>query len=217
MNVPARAAGCALALVGWSNWLLPALRLGPDGRAAANTALAVGFTGLALGSGASVAELGLELRRGLPRAAAVAAVPALAYAAALAVPSLTAPLLAPRIGEPPIRGRAEFARWVGVQIPFGTVLAEELLFRSVLHAQVRRAWPRAGGAVGALAFGLWHVRPARVAGDPVAATVAVTAASGLLFDRLRRDGGVLAPMLLHLSVNVGGALAARWAAGRLAR
>ncbi|MFC4603558.1 CPBP family intramembrane glutamic endopeptidase [Rhodococcus kronopolitis] len=212
MSARVRAVGAAVALIGWSNWLLPAMRLGPDARAATNGALAVALTAVALRTDASRSELGLEPGPGLRRAAAVAAVPVLGYSAALAVPAVRA-----RLAAGPGLGSGEFARWVGVRIPIGTVLAEELFFRSLLYAAVRRAWPRAGGVVGALAFGLWHVRPARVAAESVAVTVAVTAASSLLFDRLRREGGVAAPALLHLSVNVGGAVAARWAAGRLAR
>jgi membrane protease YdiL (CAAX protease family) len=45
-------------------------------------------------------------------------------------------------------------------------------------------------------------------GDSVPATVAVTAAGGLVFGWLRRrTAGTVAPALLHLAMNAGGAIA----------
>ena len=80
---------------------------------------------------------------------------------------------------------------------------EELLFRGVLT-------PLVSPAVHATAFGLWHVRPAMIAGDSVVGTVAVTGLAALGFDWLRRrSGSVLAPALAHLAINTGGAAAAR--------
>jgi uncharacterized protein len=112
-----------------------------------------------------------------------------------------------------------------VRIPIGTVLWEEVAFRGVLQASLRRILPTpAAIAVTSGIFGLWHVRPTwqalRVNGladdrlrgaARVGAGVAVTAAGGALLSWLReRSGGLAAPIALHLVTNSGGAIAA-WA------
>ena len=112
-----------------------------------------------------------------------------------------------------------------VRIPVGTVLWEEIAFRGVLQASLRRFLPaRAAIAVTSGVFGLWHVRPTwqalranGLAGDRrravagVGAGVAVMAAGGALLSRLReRSGGLVAPIALHLVTNSGAAVAA-WA------
>ncbi|QCQ89798.1 CPBP family intramembrane glutamic endopeptidase [Rhodococcus sp. SGAir0479] len=201
-----RAAVAAVAAVAWSNVVLPALGLSSRGRAAAGTAVALGATGVASAAGVSRRELGLvDFRSGLRWGSTAAAVPVVGYAVVAATPGLRSRLAVP--AEP----RSDFAEWVAVHIPFGTVLAEELLLRGVLTALTARAWrPAPAAAVRALVFGLWHVHPAREARDSVPATVAFTAASSLVFDWLRvRSGSVSAPAVLHLAVNAGGALLVR--------
>jgi membrane protease YdiL (CAAX protease family) len=114
-----------------------------------------------------------------------------------------------------------------VRIPVGTVLWEELAFRGVLQAALRRVMPPASAiAVTSAVFGIWHVRPTVQAlningltGDRgkaiagAAAGVAATAAGGALLSWLReRSGSLTAPVLLHLATNCGGVVAA-WAAG----
>jgi membrane protease YdiL (CAAX protease family) len=97
------------------------------------------------------------------------------------------------------RPSADFAEWVLVHIPLGTVYAEEQIFRATLD-------PLLGPAIGAATFGLWHIHPARVAGDNVVVTVVATAAAGLAFDWLAtRYDTVAAPALAHLAINVAGA------------
>lgn len=157
-------------------------------------------------AGVGPQELGLgNVRSGLLWGSAAAAVPVAGFAIALAAPSVRSRFAVPD------EVRDDFAEWVAAHIPLGTVLTEELLFRGVLTVLTERAWSAgAATAVRALAFGLWHVHPARVAHDSVPGTVAVTAASSLVFDRLRaRSGSVLAPAMLHLALNVGGALLLR--------
>lgn len=123
------------------------------------------------------------------------------------------------------------ALYVGIEIPFGTVLAEETMFRGVLPAMLRRRfahqrnWAVRGDVAAALMFGLWHVLPsmklassnAALKGLPfglgvpvaMAGSVAATAAAGLGFTWLRnRSGSLLAPMLLHWSLNSSGIVAA---------
>ncbi|CAM2923086.1 CPBP family intramembrane glutamic endopeptidase [Prescottella defluvii] len=194
------------AFVAWNNGVLPSLRLSSRGRATAGTLLALGATTAGLVGGLHREELGLgDIRAGLRWGSAAAAVPVVGYAGALAMPSLHSRFAVPD------DVRDDFAEWVAAHIPFGTVVTEELLFRGVLTALTDRAFPPAAAtAVRATAFGLWHVHPAHVAGDSVAGTVAFTAAASILFDRLRAvSGSVLAPALLHLAVNVGGALLLR--------
>jgi membrane protease YdiL (CAAX protease family) len=124
---------------------------------------------------------------------AVAAPVLASYVVAGAVPSLRA-----QLESPPPASR----EWLLVRIPLGTVVAEELLFRAVLDAVVTRWLGRSGAVlVGSTVFGLWHRKDG--GGWP---TVAFTAASGVLFVGLRhRSGSVVAPALLHLAVNAGGA------------
>ncbi|MQY24669.1 hypothetical protein NRB56_02180 [Nocardia sp. RB56] len=129
------------------------------------------------------------------------------YVVALAVPSVRTRLtrLADRSPDVPL------GEWTGVQIPFGTVFTEELVFRGTLDALLADACGDRGRWLSAILFGLWHIRPARAAGDGVAITVVATTAAGLLLSGLRRHAGLAAPILLHLAVNVGGAIAPRMA------
>jgi membrane protease YdiL (CAAX protease family) len=126
---------------------------------------------------------------------------------------------------------AELLWRVGIEIPIGTVLAEELMFRGVLPAMFRRRfaarrnWAVRADVASALLFGLWHVLPAIDLGGAnpafkdlpggvgtaaaIVGSVAGTAAAGLFFSWLRnRSGSVLAPMVLHSTINGGGFLIA---------
>lgn len=111
-----------------------------------------------------------------------------------------------------------------IRVPLGTVLLEEVAFRSVVPAVlVARTSQRAAVAVSAALFGLWHVLPALglekvnpVAQDTlgtqptwvtVAASVASTAAVGVWLWWLRhRSRSLLAPMALHWATNALGYL-----------
>jgi len=122
----------------------------------------------------------------------------------------------------------EVAYRAAVRIPVGTVLWEEVAFRGVLQASLRRVLPLpAAIAVASGVFGLWHVRPTwqalrandladdtRSAAAGVGAAVAATTAAGVLLSWLReRSGGLAAPIALHLTTNSGAAVAA-WAVTR---
>jgi membrane protease YdiL (CAAX protease family) len=119
-----------------------------------------------------------------------------------------------------------------VVIPFGTVLLEEIAFRSVLWGMLARhttEW-QVLAATSAL-FGLWHILPSlrHDAADPrvsaatggnreviggrrgavatAAATVGFTALGGVLFGELRRrSGSVLAGAGTHWATNALGVL-----------
>ncbi|WP_052227414.1 CPBP family intramembrane glutamic endopeptidase [Rhodococcus sp. Chr-9] len=200
--VSCTAAGCAAALVAWNNLVLPAMDLGPRGRAAANAGFGVALAAATRAAGVSATELGWRgAGKGLRWGTASVVLPVAAYTVMLAVSPVRRRMAAGA-------RRADHTEWVFVHIPFGTVLAEELLFRSVLYALTRRESRRWHRVLTSVAFGLWHVAPARHAGDSVPGTVALTALSGVVFDELRRrTGSVVAPMLLHLAINAGGAVA----------
>ena len=211
MSRVASVAGAAAAVL-WSNVVLPGSGLGPYGRAVAGGAVGLSVVGAARAAGYGVDELGLsasKARSGLRYGGLASVIPLAGYAITLSVPAL-------RRRVPTGDGVTDFAGWVGFRIPVGTVAHEELLFRSVLSAMMRRAWPPATAHVlHAATFGLWHVRAARIAGDGVAASVLLTGTSAWLFEWLRRrSGSGVAPALLHLSVNVGGAVAAELARAR---
>ncbi|MFC8528319.1 CPBP family intramembrane glutamic endopeptidase [Nocardia sp. NPDC057227] len=138
-------------------------------------------------------------RLGLGAAAAVLA----GYGAALALPPARRALAAAPDRAPGVA----VAEWIGVHIPLGTVYTEELIFRGALD-------DIAGTPLAALTFGLWHIAPARAAGDPILPTIAATTAAGLVFGALRRrSGSATAPALLHYALNAGGALTPRLARG----
>jgi membrane protease YdiL (CAAX protease family) len=202
----------------WHQRWYPLANLG-----AAGTALAA-----AAASGLTAADLGLERGR-LGAGLRCGATPSGALAAAWVILAAV-PATRPALADRRITGLTwpEVAYQVTVRIPAGTVLWEEVAFRGVLQAALRRILPRpAAMAVTNGVFGLWHVRPTmealainqmaasrRAAVGSVAATVAGTAAAGLLLSWLReRSGSLAAPVLLHLSANCGAALAARSAHG----
>lgn len=117
---------------------------------------------------------------------------------------------------------ADALRTAFVAIPLGTVLLEEVAFRSVLWGMLERhmSTNRALLASSAL-FGLWHVLPsldfaaARGAAAPspaatalvVLGTVAFTTAGGVVAGELRRRSGhVLASAGMHWATNALGVL-----------
>ena len=171
------------------------------------------------------AELGLSRwRAGLRWGVASAAAVVLGYAIALGV------------ARDALSGSADRS-WPAVLLaalviaPLGTVLPEELAFRGVLWALLRRRHgERPATVASSVLFGLWHVLPA-LGGGPanevatgalggvpagtlarVVGTVLVTAVGGAVFCWLRvRSGSLLAPALLHWAVNGLGLLAVQLA------
>lgn len=177
-----------------------------------------GAVGAALALGVPVDDLGLSpsaARRGLALGSAVAAVAVAPLAVAAALPASDPFLSDPRIDETP---RRELARRALVDIPVGTAVYEELVFRSALLGLTLRRLPApVAVAVTSVVFGLWHVLPAiedrrrdeRVAArHPLATivpTVIGTAMAGAGFAALRlRSRSVLAPIIVHAATNVGG-------------
>jgi membrane protease YdiL (CAAX protease family) len=149
------------------------------------------------------AELGFRnTRAGLRLGVALSAIPVAVCAAGLAFPPTRRALAAAPLPPHP-------ARWLLWEIPAGTVLAEELLFRSALPAAAGRVVGSDSLAIalGALAFGLWHVPGARRSGESVPRVLLATTAAGVVFD-WAASVSIIAPLLAHLAVNESGAVAA---------
>jgi membrane protease YdiL (CAAX protease family) len=214
--------GLVVVLLLWNNVVITRTPGHPGSYPLVNLLATAVLLAVARACGLSWAELGLARRRvpsGLAWGAAAAALVALGYAVALAVPALR-PLLADDRSAG--LGLGELAGRVLVRIPLGTVVWEEVAFRGVLLAALVRLMPVRWAAVtGAVVFGLWHVRPTlsgldanELAEGParvgaVALVCAGTAVAALLFTWLRlRSGSLLAPALLHLATNSLGTVAA---------
>ncbi len=183
---------------------------------AVNACAAAIALGAAAAAGLTADDLGLsqdKLRPGLRRGAAAAAPVVTAFALAALTPA-TRPLLNDeRVASLTNR---QLAYQVLLRIPVGTVAWEEIAFRGVLQAALRRVLAEpAATAVASVTFGLWHIRPTAEAlalnrlaptrGARIAAVTAVaagTAAAGALLSVLReRSGSLVAPVLVHLAAN----------------
>ena len=178
-----------------------------------NACAATAALAAATASGLTPADLGLhpdQLRPGL-RLGSAAAAPIVAAFALAALTPATRPLLNDqRVASLTNR---QLAYHVLLRIPVGTVAWEEIAFRSVLQAALRRVLAEpAATAVASATFGIWHIRPtaealaanrlARTRGARIAAVTAGTAAAGALLSSLRgRSGSLAAPILLHLAAN----------------
>lgn len=195
-------------LLGWNS-----LWLGPVG--------ALALIAFARASGLSWHQLGLArrthaagLRWGVLVIAAVAAV----YLLGILLPGTRSAFLDARYHLPP----ASILFTAFVMIPLGTVLLEEVAFRSVLWgmlARHARMWQVLLGS--SLLFGLWHVIPASAAATGNAAvgtvlsglggyatlalvvgTVLFTTVGGLVAGELRRrSGSLLASIGMHWATN----------------
>jgi membrane protease YdiL (CAAX protease family) len=182
----------------------------------ANACASAAAVAAAAASGLTAADLGLRpdhLRPGLRLGSAAAAPVVTAFALAALTPA-TRPLL----DDQRVAGldRRQLAYQVLVRIPVGTVAWEEIAFRGVLAAALRRVLAEpAATAVASATFGIWHIRPTaealaanqlgRTGGARIAAVTAVaagTAAAGALLSGLaERSGSLAAPVLVHLAAN----------------
>jgi uncharacterized protein len=192
-----QALGLAAALVGWSF-------VSPRIAARARTPLQAGLAGLLVL--ATRAPLGLRpprlwagLRLGVPAASAAATT----VVTATSVPAVRVSMASRELP-------ASASTWLGLQIPLGTVWAEEAAYRAALAAVAGRGYGAAGARLlPAVAFGLSHIVDARATGEPVLPTVLATGAAGWIFGWLAEHSGSLsAPMLVHLAINESAAAAA---------
>jgi len=190
-----------------------------------NCAVAVALVALAVrGDGCGADDLGLATRRlpeGLRWGTVVSVGVLVVYLVAVALPATRALFDDDRADV----GLSDVLWRTLVAIPFGTVLMEEIAFRGALPAMLRRRTtnlrngPLAADLISAGMFGLWHVLPSldlteanpTVSGmlpGPVGATLSVlaavagTAVAGMVLSWLRnRSGSLLAPAMLHCSIN----------------
>jgi uncharacterized protein len=200
MDGHARAGSVALAalLVGYSataGLTIPGRR-NPVVQAALGTALAA-LTGTR--PGLHGAELDRGVRTGLAAASAVVT----GVALSTAIPAARTAMAARSLPRP-------VWKWLLVDIPVGTVWAEESAYRGALGTLAADAFgPGPGRLLQAVAFGLSHIADARSTGEPPVPTVLVTGVAGWVFGWLAtRSGSLLAPALAHLAVNEAGAVAA---------
>ncbi len=194
------------------------LWLGPVG--------ALGLLAFARYSGLTWRQLGLSRRThaaGLRWGLGVIAVVGTVYLVGVLIPSTRSAFLDARYHLPP----AGALLTAFVIIPVGTILLEEVAFRSVLWGFLSRhvhVWQVA--IASSLLFGLWHVLPATAAvtANPalaaalvgfgawqqvisVAGTVLFTALGGLVAGELRRrSGSLLASVGMHWATNALGVL-----------
>lgn len=187
---------------------------------------------LARASGLQAEEMGLGsrgAREGLVGAGVVAAATAAGVAAAAGLPGADGFRADGRYPDAGTARRAALTR-----IPLAVAIPEEVAFRGVLDAALRRhLGPTAASVWGAVAFGAWHALGATTLGRDnaglgrvlgtgplgsaagVAGAVAATAAAGLGFLALRRGSdSVLPGVAAHWALNSSAALAAGRRGGR---
>jgi len=212
-----------LVLLAMAGYLVVRRSLDGVAEAAAAIAVAGGAAGLALATGSTPADLGLSVRRlrsGAAWGAGPSALAAVVLCIASVLPVSDALFEDDRYAD--LEG-SQLAFEVLVRIPLATAVFEELLFRGVLLALLLRdRRPLYAVAASSVAFGLWHVFSASafaeanqgsgsVAGALVVVpvTIAVTAAAGAVLAWLRlRSGSILAPVLVHATVNAAALLLA---------
>jgi uncharacterized protein len=202
--------------------------LRPPADTALNVASAASLTALAMGTGCTVADLGLDrahLLRGLRIGSVAAACCATCIGFAAALPTTRKFFLDLRLRD---MSRKEALYHAGLRIPLATALTEEIMFRSALHALFARRHSLQRTLMWtSLIFGLWHILPTLdtvdrehasiLTGDrartrPLAAVgiTGATAVAGLLFSSLRlRSGNVAASVLPHAAINITGFVVAK--------
>jgi membrane protease YdiL (CAAX protease family) len=189
--------GLAGALVGWSFF-------GPRIPAPWRMPLQAGLAGLLVL--VTRAPLGLcppRLWAGLRLGLAAGSAAATGVVATTSVPAVRLSMVGRELP-------ASASTWLALQIPLGTVWAEEAAFRGALAVAGTSAFGAAGGRLlQAATFGLSHIADARATGEPVVPTVLATGGAGWIFGWLaERSGSLAAPMLAHLAINEAAAASA---------
>ena len=197
---------------------------------------ALGFLALGLLDGNTFTDMGLAWQRlipGLLWAAACIVVVALGFSVASSFRRGRDAMQDERVKDMSV---STIVYQAFVEVPFGTVLLEEIAFRSVLFSMLVRRYGLVWGIVwSAIIFGLWHVLPSWGTHEKSAAlgsvvgkgargnifaillSVFTTAIAGVLFALLRVfSGSVLAPMGLHWATNGLGYMFS-WVINRLRR
>jgi len=202
----------ALGILGVHN-LVQNTVLNETGYVAGNLAMSVTLVGIARSSGASWDEMGLgrpDVATSSKIGSIAVSLGALGTIAAVAHPRTRALLSENRT---PTTGSAQLVRRALIRFPLGTALFEEVAFRGVLPALTDRGnWQ--ADAMSAAVFAVWHIIPTaraqasgadtsrrnRTLGIAIGSTAAGVAGLGLSWLR-RRTGGLLAPWMVHASVN----------------
>lgn len=192
----------------------------PAGEVSVSVAAAAGLVAFARRSGLDWEQLGLgkeSLRAGAPMAGGAVATVATAYLGGVLLPATRTAFLDTRYQVAP----REAMGMAFLAIPLGTVLLEEVAFRSVLWGMLGRHATAPGVVLASSSlFGLWHVLPslhfasvrssgleapsASVSGrlTVVLGTVAFTTLGGVVAGELRRRSGSLLPSAgMHWATN----------------
>jgi len=217
-RIPPEVLGASVLIV---HNLLVHRALRPPADAALNLASAITLTALALRTGSSATELGLDradLKRGIKTGSIAAACCSAGIGIAAALPTTRKFFFDARL-----RGmsRRETLYHASLRIPVATALSEEIMFRSALHALFAREHSlRTTLTWTSLLFGLWHILPTldTFEGNPasnigqspdrvrllaVLGITGATAGAGLYFSHLRlRSGSVAAAVLPHAAINI---------------
>lgn len=207
--------------------------LPPPAYVPANLALAVLAVVAARAAGSTVDDLGLAINGATLRRGFVLGGGAAGIMLGVVVLGLLTPSVRPLFANQRLvaLGRRAAAYESVVRIPLGTALAEEVVFRGVLLGlMLQRTTPARAVAYTSLWFGAWHILPTianleldaaeRVSPTPVdmirtlLIPVIATSIGGVLFGLLRvRARSVLAPVLVHATLNIAAFWAVRIAAG----
>lgn len=212
-----RGVAAALVILGTHNVVQNTL-LNERGYVAGNLVVSGLLLGLGRSTGLSWAEMGLgpgDTRRALRIGVAAGAATVITSLVGLSRPQTRAML----VDERTVTGSGkETLRRLLVRFPLGTALFEEIAFRGVLPALLRRRHrPLVTELMSASVFGLWHLIPTGravsvnhgagamemrhragiVLGSPI-----LTGVGGLGFGLLRKlTGNLLAPWLAHSAFN----------------
>lgn len=211
------ASQAALVVLGLHN-LVQNFLLNERGYVPGNVVVSGVLAGIGRTSGLSWSEMGMgpgDVEQGLRIGKRAAGATAAAVVLALIHPRTRGILRDERAAATSWR---EIGHRALVRFPLGTALFEELAFRGVLPALLRkshRSWQ--AEALSAAAFGMWHIIPTHraLAGNPlgrdlriggrlggIATGCLVAALSGLGLGWMRRStGSLLAPWLAHTSFN----------------
>jgi membrane protease YdiL (CAAX protease family) len=202
--------------------------LRPPVDAALNLMSASILWSLARRAGCTPRELGVDradLKAGVKMGAVTAACCSAGICIAAAYPATRGFFLDTRLTG---ISRKEALIQAALRIPLATALAEEIMFRSALHALMARKHSLPSAlAYSSTLFGLWHVLPtldtfegitaSHIVGgrkrgrlSAVVSVIGLTAGGGLFFSYLRlRSRSVAASVLAHASLNVASFLLGR--------
>jgi membrane protease YdiL (CAAX protease family) len=197
-----------------------------------NVAFAAGTVFIGYIAGLTLSELGLSF--GIPARVLIIFIGSLLVGIAAVMVTPCIPFVRTLLRQLPWATESRREVWYAVliRIPFSTGLLEEVLFRGVLLGLLLHIWNTVSAlAVSSLLFGLWHISPE--AGEfegvrfpapwimrarryiALSVTFVATTLTGVLLGGLRLwTGSVLAPWIVHTTINVSGVLMAARAGSR---